>query len=51
MKNQLKFEFQLYLFVTVNHSIYMNSINDKHLENDLKLLPAGEKTLESMYDE
>ena len=29
----------------------MNSINDKNLENELKLLCAGKNTLKSMNDE
>ena len=29
----------------------MNSINKKHLENDLKLLCTGENTLKSRNDE
>ena len=51
LKNKLKFEFHFYLFVSVNHSIYMNFKNKKHLENDLKLLCTRENTIKSMNNE
>ena len=51
LKNQLKFEFHVYFFVSVNHSICMISINQKHLENDLQLLCKDTNALKLMNEE